>query len=155
MAGKSIGVEKDLRKWLKDGWKGWMEWREPAKGCGVGAPDAQLLMGCGGPEKRWLLPVELKRWGNAMMVDGNRRISVLMRPQQINWHNAFMEGGGTSAVVCSFHDIPGKVVIVPWGSFQRGQRNWVESQTSLDFGELLSGWKGDASMKRLCKLFGR
>lgn len=118
--------EKHLRTWWADRWPHWMEWREPGKGCGVGAPDMQILLGGSGV----IVPVELK------LGSIGRAAAFNVRPAQFVWHRRFAESGGTSCFLVG-SQASGDKALVKFKDCRRFERSFeLQADTWLEVGGL-------------------
>lgn len=91
--------EIEVRHWMKRYWDGWIEFREPARGTGLGAPDCQIMLPDG-----FLVPIEFKiGWFGA---NGEGFRSTPLRPAQIEWHRQFVLHGGIALIGVGFYFPP-------------------------------------------------
>ncbi len=118
--------EKGLRKWWADNWPCWFEWREPGHGCGVGAPDMQIMLGAGGA----IIPVELK------VGSIGRVVSFELRAPQFHWHNRLAKSGGASGILVG-SQASGCKALVKFKECKRFEKTVeFEADTWLEIGEL-------------------
>lgn len=92
-------AEIAVRRWFRKHWEGWCEFREPARGVGVGSPDCIAMMPDG-----FLVPVEFKvGWFGS-----NGFMSTSLRPAQVEWHRNFVMHGGIALIAVGFYFPPTK-----------------------------------------------
>ena len=90
--------EIDVRHWMGKHWDGWIEFREPARGTGLGAPDCQIMLPDG-----FIVPIEFKVGG---FMPGKGFQSTPLRPAQIEWHRRFVLHGGIALLAGGFYFPP-------------------------------------------------
>lgn len=133
-------LEGDVRKWMRSHWPGWIDWREPGKGLGAGAPDCEVLAG------RVILPLELKAgaWEGALLKPHR------VRPAQVGWHTSINSWGGRTGLVIGCRSLAkGLEILLVSG---RHVRKW---QDGFEWHQIQRLWPLDnpASLQEVIRLW--